>query len=228
MQASSSSRSVSLIHKQLVPGRLIWAQPSCGLHRSYGRLHATAAAAEAPFSQHANGLSEIASNYEAVLLDQFGVLHDGKRTYSPATVTAVQHLAAAGLKVFIVSNSSRRSSGTIKKLQKLGFDASWFSGAVTSGDMAHLHLERRPTAWWQSLGLRCIHFTWSTRGNISLDGLGLQVRRLEPCMSAGSVLCSPYSWENMSSSVKQGRTAFSLTAGYNGSPGSRLHPRPRH
>ena len=91
-----------------MPGRLIWAQPSCGLHRSYGRLHATAAAAEAPFSQHVNGLSQIASNYEAVLLDQFGVLHDGKQTYSPATVAAVQRLAAAGLKVFIVSNSSIR------------------------------------------------------------------------------------------------------------------------
>ena len=116
-----------------------------------------------------------------MLLDQFGVLHDGKRTYSPATVTAVQHLAAAGLKVFIVSNSSRRSSGTIKKLQKLGFDAGWFSGAVTSGDMAHLHLERRPSAWWQSLGHRCIHFTWSTRGTISLDGLGLQVGNVAPC-----------------------------------------------
>jgi len=30
--------------------------------------------------------------------------------------------------------------------------------------------------WWQGLGNRCLHFTWSSRGSISLDGLGLEVR----------------------------------------------------
>lgn len=34
-------------------------------------------------------------------------------------------------------------------------------------------LATRPDAWWQALGTRCIHITWSSRGAISLDGLGL-------------------------------------------------------
>ena len=50
------------------------------------------------------------------------------------------------------------------------------AGAVTSGEMTHTYLIERPDSWWQALGTRCIHATWSTRGTISLDGLGLQVR----------------------------------------------------
>jgi hypothetical protein len=49
------------------------------------------------------------------------------------------------------------------------------AGAVTSGDMAHLHLLDRPGTFWQGLGTRCLHFTWSSRGTISLEGLGLEV-----------------------------------------------------
>ena len=46
---------------------------------------------------------------QGVLLDQFGVLHDGKVAY-PGAVDAVRHMAAQGLKLFILSNSSRRKA----------------------------------------------------------------------------------------------------------------------
>lgn len=63
------------------------------------------------------------------MLDQFGVLHDGRQPYSAETLRAVKAMCEdAKLSVFIISNSSRRSSGTIKKLQRLGFDSAWFSG----------------------------------------------------------------------------------------------------
>ena len=97
------------------------------------------------------------------------------KVYSADTIEAVRWLSEAGVKIFIISNSSRRSSGTFAKLQKLGFQTEWFSGAVTSGDMAYEHLDRRPSPWWEELGRRCIHLTWSSRGTISLEGLGLQV-----------------------------------------------------
>jgi ribonucleotide monophosphatase NagD (HAD superfamily) len=41
----------------------------------------------------------------------------------------VRQLHAAGKRVVIVSNSSRRSGGTISKLEKMGFEGSWFAGA---------------------------------------------------------------------------------------------------
>jgi hypothetical protein len=48
----------------------------------------------------------IAVAAQAVLLDQFGVLHDGQRPYLDA-IAAVQALADRGLKLLILSNSSR-------------------------------------------------------------------------------------------------------------------------
>eukprot|EP00967_Tisochrysis_lutea_P018365 scaffold20836_cov17-Tisochrysis_lutea.AAC.1 len=103
-----------------------------------------------------------------------GVLHDGKKPYAGA-VAAVAAAYAQGLQLYIISNSSRRAAGTISKLAKMGFNSSHFTGAVTSGELAHRELSTRPDQWWEGLGHRCIHTTWSSRGSISLEGLGLQV-----------------------------------------------------
>ncbi|WIA31743.1 hypothetical protein OEZ86_002619 [Tetradesmus obliquus] len=117
---------------------------------------------------------EILDEIQFVLLDQFGVLHDGRRPY-PHAIAAVEQLHAAGKQVLVLSNSSRRSGGTIGKLAKMGFREEWFAGAITSGELTHRYLSSRPSPWWQQLGRRCLHFTWSSRGAISLEGLDLQV-----------------------------------------------------
>ncbi|GFH16348.1 uncharacterized protein HaLaN_12746, partial [Haematococcus lacustris] len=57
----------------------------------------------------------------------------------------------------------------------MGFPAHCFKGALTSGEMAHRCLALRPSPWWQALGHRVLHLTWSGRGPVSLQGLGLQV-----------------------------------------------------
>lgn len=44
---------------------------------------------------------------QAILLDQFGVLHDGRKPY-PGAIEAVTALADSGRSVLIISNSSRR------------------------------------------------------------------------------------------------------------------------
>ena len=44
---------------------------------------------------------------QAILLDQFGVLHDGQKPY-PGAIEAVTALADSGRSVLIISNSSRR------------------------------------------------------------------------------------------------------------------------
>ena len=53
------------------------------------------------------GLAAIASRYDAILLDQFGVLHDGKNAIDGA-VACYDALAAAGKKLVVLSNTSRR------------------------------------------------------------------------------------------------------------------------
>ena len=58
----------------------------------------------------------------------------------------------------------------------MGFDASNFAGAVTSGEVTHERLSTRPTPFWQQLGSQCLHFTWGARGSVSLDGYNVTVR----------------------------------------------------
>ncbi|KAG6585231.1 pyridoxal phosphate phosphatase [Cucurbita moschata] len=133
-------------------------------------------APESRLFQSLNGLQQLAETrrFKAWFLDQFGVLHDGKQPY-PGAVVALEKLAECGTKMVIISNSSRRSSTTMEKLKSLGFDPSLFVGAVTSGELTHRYLHRRDDAWFAALGRSCIHMTWSSRGAISLEGLGLRV-----------------------------------------------------
>ncbi|KAK7319801.1 hypothetical protein RJT34_04527 [Clitoria ternatea] len=130
-----------------------------------------------PFQfQNLNGLRQLAETrrFKVWLLDQFGVLHDGKQPY-PGAISTLENIAKTGAKMVIISNSSRRSSVTIEKVKGLGFDASLFLGAITSGELTHQFLQRRDDPWFAALGRSCIHFTWNGRGAISLEGLDLQV-----------------------------------------------------
>ena len=130
------------------------------------------------------------------LLDQFGVLHDGKVAY-PCAIETVRRLHESGARIFIISNSSRRASGTLKKLGPMGFDPDWFEGVITSGEITHTKLNSRNDLASRSadelvsesdaendegsidpldeafgeLGDRCLHFTWSKRGAVALDGI---------------------------------------------------------
>lgn len=54
---------------------------------------------------------------QAILLDQFGVLHDGQKPY-PGSIEAVKALADSGRKVLIISNSSRRMHTTDTSVQQ--------------------------------------------------------------------------------------------------------------
>ncbi|PSC69035.1 Haloacid dehalogenase-like hydrolase superfamily isoform 1 [Micractinium conductrix] len=135
----------------------------------------SAAAAAAAASTVLHSVAQLPERYRGVLLDQFGVLHDGETPY-PGAIEAVAALAARGCRLLIISNSSRRSAGALGNLARMGFPAEAFAGVVTSGEVTHRHLRDRPGPWWQqAVGRRCLHFTWAARGAISLEGLGLEV-----------------------------------------------------
>ena len=86
-----------------------------------------------------NGLSSIVDNYDAILLDQFGVLHDGKKPL-PGAVDCYEKLAASGKRLVVLSNTSRRRAFAVSKLPVIGFDDKALLGFVTSGEAAHAHI----------------------------------------------------------------------------------------
>jgi HAD superfamily hydrolase (TIGR01459 family) len=118
-----------------------------------------------------SGVGELAERYDVLLLDQYGVLHDGRTAY-PAALHAVRRLHEAGKRLIILSNSGRLAEDTLSKLVGLGFEREWFAGAVTSGETTHAALSSRSTPPFATLGSKVLHLTWGARGAISLDGLG--------------------------------------------------------
>lgn len=81
------------------------------------------------------GLSEVAGQYGALLVDQFGTLHDGTVAY-PHAAEALRRFRESGGKVAVLSNSAKTGADNIVRLAKFGFGPDHFDAVVTSGDAA--------------------------------------------------------------------------------------------
>ncbi|KAF6001956.1 hypothetical protein F1559_002232 [Cyanidiococcus yangmingshanensis] len=123
------------------------------------------------------GIADIIARkkYDALVLDQFGVLHDGKRAY-PFAIDCVCELNRRGIPCVVVSNSSRLRGDCLDQLEALGFRRQWFAGAVTSGQLtqdALLELRQRLSESHSRHppATRVFHTNWNGRGRAALPTL---------------------------------------------------------
>ena len=79
------------------------------------------------------GLSEIAANYDAVLCDVWGVVHNGVVAIPSAYEALVRYREAGGRVVFI-TNAPRPSAPIVDMLDHLGIPRTAFDAIVSSGD----------------------------------------------------------------------------------------------
>ena len=77
---------------------------------------------------------EIIDSYDVFILDQWGVMHDGKKGYEFA-IKSINALIQKNKKLLIISNSSRRKINSVNKLKDLGFNKNHFVEVMTSGEM---------------------------------------------------------------------------------------------
>lgn len=87
-----------------------------------------------------NGLCEIASRFDGMLIDQFGVIHDGQRLY-PGTLRVLSELHALGIPVAVMTNSGKRAEANRQRLVKMGVPRHHFVDAVSSGEVAFSSLK---------------------------------------------------------------------------------------
>lgn len=80
-------------------------------------------------------LSEIADQYDLFLVDQFGVLHDGRTAY-PGAIDGLAGLASNGCKIVVLTNSGKGAAENQARLNALGFPSSSFDAVVSSGQVA--------------------------------------------------------------------------------------------
>jgi HAD superfamily hydrolase (TIGR01459 family) len=100
---------------------------------------------------HLDLLSSVADRFDAAVLDQWGVLHDGNKAPDGA-IDAVRAMVAAGKTLAVLSNSARLGSDAYGRLVKLGYDPAWFAGVITSGETVRDMLRDRTDPFFAALG----------------------------------------------------------------------------
>ncbi len=120
-----------------------------------------------------SGLGNVANCYQGFLLDAWGVLHDGVRTY-PGVIDTLQALQRSGKTVLILSNAARRANATMVELAHAGIEQDLYQAVVCSGELTWQALWDNDREPFLSLGRRAWYLgTERSRG--LLAGLDLEL-----------------------------------------------------
>lgn len=98
-----------------------------------------------------NNVLEIVQPYEALLLDIWGVIHDGQNTY-PGVVENLQKLRAMGKKIYFLSNAPRRSNRVATVLAGFGIHKELYDFIMTSGEATYIFLEENQNSNFSKFG----------------------------------------------------------------------------
>src|ERR1700681_4602068 len=88
------------------------------------------------------GLSQIAANYDALVCDVWGVLHNGVTALAPACA-AIRTFREKHGRVILVSNAPRPPSDVEEQFERFGVPLDCYDTIVTSGGVAREDLARR-------------------------------------------------------------------------------------
>ncbi|MBL4870799.1 MAG: TIGR01459 family HAD-type hydrolase [Robiginitomaculum sp.] len=89
-----------------------------------------------------SGLGQVADNYDALLVDIWGVIHNGREAFDDAVVALERFKAERG-PVILISNSPRPSVAIPAQFDEIGLPHSFYDAVVTSGDATIDELARR-------------------------------------------------------------------------------------
>lgn len=89
-----------------------------------------------------DGLNAVAADYDVLLCDVWGVIHNGREHFAPAADALVRFRARGG-RVVLISNAPRPSQAVLSQLDGLGVPRGAWDAFVTSGDATRAELTRR-------------------------------------------------------------------------------------
>ena len=127
------------------------------------------------------GLGAVAADYDILLCDVWGVIHNGRESW-PEACAALTRFNQQGGHVVLISNSPRPSPGMIDQMDALGVPRTAWRAVVTSGDATRAELAKRAPgpAWvigpdrdwplYEGLGLDSAHGA-ADAGFISVTGM---------------------------------------------------------
>jgi HAD superfamily hydrolase (TIGR01459 family) len=112
-----------------------------------------------------SGLSELATRYDVLLCDVWGVIHNGRESFPLACAALARFRAEVG-PVILISNAPRPHPPIVEQLDGLGVPRAAWTRLVTSGDATRVLLaDRAPGPVW-AIG--------PERDAVLYEGLGLR------------------------------------------------------
>jgi HAD superfamily hydrolase (TIGR01459 family) len=103
-----------------------------------------------------SGFRELAEKYDGFIVDLWGVVHDGIKTY-PGVVDCLARLKGAGKRVVFLSNAPRRAAAIGRALGYMGVGSELYDGIMSSGEAVFLALRDRDEAEFAGLGRKIFH-----------------------------------------------------------------------
>lgn len=103
-----------------------------------------------------SNIREIAARYDGIVLDLWGVVHDGRDPY-PGAADCLAQLARAGKRVILLSNAPRRSIAVIEQMEGMRIGRELYADALSSGELAFRAITGRVDAFHAALGRKCLH-----------------------------------------------------------------------
>lgn len=101
--------------------------------------------------RHVEGLGELAGEYDALLCDVWGVLHNGIAAF-PEAVDALQRFRRESGPVVLITNAPRPGPPVQRQLHGLGVPDDAYDDVVTSGDVTRMVIAERPGVRLYHLG----------------------------------------------------------------------------
>jgi HAD superfamily hydrolase (TIGR01459 family) len=124
------------------------------------------------------GVSALARDYDAFILDLWGVIHDGVTVF-PGVIDCLMRMKGAGKRYLMLSNAPRRAAVIVAAMVEMGIPEELCAEVMSSGEAAWQELKTRRDIWYARLGRTCLHFGPDRDLNM-FDGLDLErVKRIE-------------------------------------------------
>jgi len=138
-----------------------------------------------------DGIGPLVSNYRALIVDLWGVIHDGVMLY-PGVADTLRSLAGAGVPYAMLTNAPRRAAAIGRAMDRMGLPEALRPHVMSSGEATFLGLKERRDPWYAGTGRRCLHI-----GPSRDDGLfdGLEIERVADIAEA-ELIVNTGPWED--------------------------------
>lgn len=119
------------------------------------------------------GLGAVADRYDGLILDLWGVVHNGERPL-PGVIDCLERLRTAGKAVCLLSNAPSRIDSVIGRLTEIGVPRGLYDHLMTSGEATHDALAAPADEFHRSLGRFCLHIGPQRHTSV-FEGLDLEI-----------------------------------------------------